>query len=212
MIICAYCGENYKDCLDITMRTWKADKVVVYSDTDKFGIKMFEPSTDFNESCRRKILIIKRTLEENIGQDVLYLDVDVFMKGYVSNVFKHNYDITVTRMVRRTRFMPEINAGVSFWKSSQNTIDFCDKWLELEKKKQKEKYPEQNAFNELAYEGYDEKLKVKVGNVSENIYNFERDNPILFRKEALEYKPKLIHMKGEKWKDRMEVAFIRNML
>jgi hypothetical protein len=214
MIICNYTGENYKDCLDLMLPTWKmADKIVIYSDTNKFGIKMFEPSDDFNESCRRKIQIIKRTLEDYKGHNVLYLDTDVMMMESIGHkVFTH--DVVATRMVKRPDRIhgeKDINAGVSFWKANDGTVKFCEQWLEDEKKYQDFKYPEQHAFNELCYKYYDSSDFISIGNISERLYNFEHDNPDLFLKGIEQYKPNLIHFKGRRWGKADIVEKVKNI-
>lgn len=208
-VICTYTGANYKECLDITQPTWQADKIVVYSDTDDFGIKMFEPSEDFNESCRRKIKIIQRTIQEYPGENVLYLDTDVAMTARVDEVFEKVEDIVATRMVRRERLMPvDVNAGVSFWKANWRTNLFCERWKKLERKNQAHRYPEQNAFNQLCIEGYDGQAEWTVSNVSENIYNFERDKTKEFLEDIKIYKPKLIHLKTKRWQDEESMAVV----
>lgn len=206
MIICNYTSENYEKCLNVSLPTWKkvinVEKILVYSDTDKFGIKLFQKSQDFNESCRRKILIIKKTLEDNIGKDVLYLDTDCLLLGDTTIVFSRGYDLTVTRMVRRDRFKREINAGVSFWKANSESIQFCNDWLKKESDKKYTIFPEQKAFNDLVYLAYDGLYNLDVGNVSENIFNYERDNEKEFLKYFKKYNPVIVHLKQGLWKQK----------
>ncbi len=215
MIICSYIGKNYSDCLKLTLPTWKADKILIYSDTDDFGIKMFEPTEDRIESWHRKILIITRTLKENPGENILYLDGDVLMKESPEEVFKLPFDVIATRMVirpERPQFQ-EVNAGVSFWKSNERTIKFCEEWLKLEEELKKDltiPYAEQRAFNTLIYKGYDGLAEWTCSNVSENIYNGERDCDKQFVEMVNKYNPKLIHLKGRKWENKFILDFINN--
>ena len=212
MIIANYTGKNYKECLDITLPTWQAEKIVVYSDTNDFGIKMFEPSEDFNESCRRKIAIIQRTIQDYPNENILYIDTDVIMRDRVDEVFEKSEDVIATRMVRRERLMPlDINAGVIFWKSNWKTNLLCERWKKLEKKCQDFKYPEQHAFNELCIQGYDGQAEWTVSNVSENIYNFERDHTKYFIPDLQTYRPKLIHMKTKRWQDKESLNAIHSL-
>jgi lipopolysaccharide biosynthesis glycosyltransferase len=213
MIICSYIGRNFSDCMKLTLPTWKADKILIYSDTDDFGIKMFEPSEDPIESWHRKILIIQRTLKENPNENVLYLDGDVLMKGDVSEVFKNPADVIATRMVIRPDrpYYKEVNAGVSFWKSNERTLKFCEEWLKLEAELRKDPtipYAEQRAFNTLIYKGYDGLAEWTCSNVSENVFNFERDDDKQFVNHYKEYNPKLIHLKQGKWKNQFILDFI----
>lgn len=214
MIIANYTGENYGECLGITLPTWEAEKITIYTDTDKFGIKKYEPTTDFNESCRRKILTIKDIIKDNQGQNIVYLDTDVMMLADVSEVFGHPADLIVTRMVRRDRkHEPSINAGVFFIKANPKTLAMCDMWLEMEERNRKNpdiKYPEQLALNEIAYRGYDGELDIKVSNVSENIYNFERDSVSAFKNEIKN--AKLVHLKRKYWQNPDVLSFVETLL
>lgn len=216
MIICTWIGKNYKESLDIMFPTWKAEKILVYTDTDEFGIKLFpSESTDFNENCRRKIFAIKRTLIDNPNKDVLYIDSDVMMIKSPEEVFDNDFDVCATRMVHRTDKAGEkdINAGVSFWKSNDKTIKFCDEWLKLEKQfRDNQKYPEQHAFSNLCYMGYDQLIDVKVINVSERIYNFEHDSLTTFTQWLPIYKPKLVHFKTKRWQNKQVVALVKSMI
>jgi hypothetical protein len=211
MIICNYTGANYKSCLDLTLPTWKADKVIVYSDSDEFGIKMFEPTEDFDESCKRKILAIQRTIKENMGQNILWLDADCAMGDSIDEVFENPADVIATRMVRRDRDMPTVNAGVSFWKANDKTLQFCEKWLKIETEYRNEGgyCPEQTAFNQLVYEGYDGLAPWTASNVSENIYNFERDDTKQFAQGLKEYNPKIIHLKQKRWQDPFSLDLLK---
>jgi len=210
MITCSYIGRNYKDLLNITVPTWKGE-VIIYSDSDDFGVKLFEPCEDMKESWHRKILIIQKTLKEHQGENVLYLDGDVLMNGDVENMF--DKDLTVTRMVVRPERpqYQEINAGVSFWKANERTLKLCDEWLRLEKEFTHPDIPyaEQRALNMLAYKGYDGISDWTVGNVSENVYNFERDDTKQFMEGVKKYNPKLIHLKGGRWKQEFSLNFLK---
>jgi hypothetical protein len=215
MIIVNYTGQNYKECLDITLPTWKAEKILLYTDTDDFGEKLFKPSEDFNESCLRKIKVIKKAIEENLGENVLYMDADVMMTDRIDEVFDHNFDIVATRMVNRPErpHYHEVNAGVSFWRANKETLAFCEEWLLLEKQYRPRKtipYPEQRAFNDLLYMHYDKRDGLAIGNVSENIYNFERDDTKQFIDGLHEFTPKLIHLKAKRWKNQFCLNYMRD--
>jgi hypothetical protein len=213
LILTTYIGKNYNECLKITLQTWKADKILIYSDTEDFGIRMFEPTEDRIESWHRKILIITRALKENPGEDILYLDGDVMMKSSPEEVFKLPFDVIATRMVVRPERpqYQEVNAGVSFWKSNERTLKFCEEWLKLEEELKKDliiPYAEQRAFNTLIYKGYDGLAEWTSSNVSENVWNFERDDDKQFVNHYKEFKPKLIHLKGRKWQNQFILDFL----
>lgn len=59
------------------------------------------------------------------------------------------------------------------------------------------KLAEQKAFDYLCYQGYDHKAERTVGNVSEEVYNFERDGKELFS-DLRAKNTKLIHLKTKK--------------
>lgn len=200
-MIINYTAQNYKECLNITLPTWKGE-VKIYSDSDEFGIKEYSPCYDFDDHCVRKIQTIKKAIKDNQGQNLVYLDTDVIMTGSINEVFDNPADLIVTRMVRRPKQAPEINAGVFFIRANERTLKMCDLWLKTEKEfRGKTKYPEQNALDFIATQGYDGLIDLKVSNVSEKIYNCENDNPTHHLEDIKLYKPKLIHLKTQRWKD-----------
>jgi len=216
MITINYTGKNYKECLDITSKTWI--NPIILTDTPEFGEQFFEnESTDFNTSCRRKILAIKEGLKRSKDLEdkrVIYFDADIYLVDKnLDECFKN--DLTVTRMIRRNRPYQEINAGVSYWIASDKTITLCDEWLKLEEEYRKDPsipYPEQRALNDLAVKGYDGIGESRVGNISENLYNFERDDDRQFITDLETYKPKVIHLKGKKWQNKFIMDYLNKYL
>lgn len=200
MKIINYTSENYKQCLDITSPSWTCDKII-YSDTDNFGIKIFEKTEDYDENCRRKICAIKRAIQDYPGEDLLFVDTDCYIKKIPTEVFeKYNFDIAVTRMVRRKRVKKEINSGVIFIRSNERTLKLCNEWLKLcdEYSKDKKIFAEQKALNTLIYDAYDEKIDLQAINISEEVYNFERDNAEQFIRDIHE-RAKILHLKRKIW-------------
>jgi hypothetical protein len=201
-MIINYTAQSYKECLDISLPTWLGE-VKIYSDSNEFGIKEYSPCYDFDDHCVRKILTIKKAIKENMGKNLVYLDTDVIMTGSIDEVFENPADLIVTRMIRRDNQAPEINAGVFFIRANEKTLKMCDLWLSKEKELRGiAKYPEQNALNWIATQGYDGLIDLKVSNVSEKIYNCENDNPNKHLQDIQKYKPKLIHLKTQRWKDK----------
>lgn len=201
MIICNNTAPNYQECLNITKPTWKGQLELYNLDAD-----------NFNGHCTNKIISIYKCLLKHPDNNIIYLDTDVIQtKEIPEDIFTH--DILATRMVVRPErpYYTEVNAGVSFWKSNKKTIKFCEDWLELDKEYQKtdKSYPEQSAFNDLIYKGYDGKINIKTGNISENLYNFERDDTKQWINGIKEYNPYLIHMKQQRWKDEFSLNFLR---
>ena len=167
----------------------------------------------FDEHCTNKIKAIKQCLIKHKGQNVLYLDTDVMMMRDIDeSVFTH--DILATRMVHRDdkNGVKDINAGVSFWRANDKTIRFCDEWLELDKQYQgKTKYPEQKAFSDLCYKYFDSLTELKVGNISERIYNLENDNLPMFLIWIKKYKPTLIHFKSKRWENEEVLKEVKSL-
>lgn len=201
MKIINYTSENYKQCLDITSPSWTCDKII-YSDTDNFGIKIFEKKEeDYDENCRRKIFAVKRAIQDYPGENLLFLDTDCYVKNLPTDVFeKYKFDIAVTRMVRRKRVKKEINSGVVFIRSNERTLKLCDEWLKLCDENLKDKKPcsDQKALNTLVYDAYDEKIDIQAINLSEEVYNFERDNAEQFLRDIHE-RAKILHLKQKIW-------------
>ena len=220
-MIINYTGWNYKKCLDITLPTWQGKKSI-YSDSDEFGIKLFQPleeeknvanrfaSEMFNESCRRKILTVRNAIKENPGENLAYLDTDVYMTAPIDEVFENPQDVICTRMVHRKRGYAEVNAGIFFMKANERSLKFCDEWLKMEEALGG-KLPEQKAFNYLCFKGYDRQAEWTVGNVSEEVYNFERDGQE-FIPDLQAKKPKLIHLKTKRWEDKESLQAVGKLL
>ena len=59
-------------------------------------------------------------------------------------------------------------------------------------------------------EGYDGVIDLKVTNFSENLYNFERNDIAGWTGGILKYKPKMIHMKNGKWKNKYCVNWLKS--
>lgn len=212
MKIINYTSENYKQCLDITSPSWTCDKII-YSDTDNFGIKIFEKTEDYDENCRRKIFAIKRAIQDYPGEDLLFVDTDCYVKKIPTEVFeKYKFDIAVTRMVRRKRVKKEINSGVIFIRSNERTLKLCDEWLKLcdENINDKKPFPEQKALNTLIYEAYDEKIDIQAINISEEVYNFERDNAEQFIRDIHE-RAKILHLKQKIWYNEKVLLTIKEL-
>jgi hypothetical protein len=203
MIICNNTNKGYSECLDMMLPTWKQQGCEI-------DLYNFDGNT-FDEHCTNKIKAIKECLIKHKGQNIAYLDTDVMMMKPISeDIFTH--DIIATRMVTRLDKdgVKDINAGVSFWKANDKTIQFCDEWLELDKKYQGQtKYPEQKAFSDLCYKYYDKGGELKIGNVSERLYNFEHDNVKIFLFWIPKYMPYLVHFKTKRWADKKVVDVVR---
>lgn len=192
MLIVNNTAPNYQECLDICKPSWKHE-VIQYN---------FDGNT-FNEHCTNKIQATLDAIRKHKGENLVYLDTDVFqVKPLKEELFTH--DIIATRMVIRQErpYYKEVNAGVFLIKANDKTEKFCEKWLELDKEYQKDPeipYPEQRAFNDLLYKYYDSDSGITVGNISENLYNFERDDTKEWMTGIEKYNPYLIHLKSKRW-------------
>lgn len=216
MIITAYCGKNFKECLDITSKSWNFCKNYIFTDNDEFGIQLFEKqTTDFKESCKRRIHCLKKTLLENRGGNVLLLDADVTVISDPSEVFNNsNFDIALTRVInRKNNIYEDANIGVVFCRSNNKTIEMCERWLELTEDYTKNETltnPDQTALTDIALQGYDGLIDLKVTNFSENIYNFERNDIKSWTNGIMRYRPKIIHLKNKMWTNKYCVNWLEN--
>lgn len=202
MIIVNNTAPNFAECKDVCVSTWKGKQDLYELDAEYF-----------NGHCTNKINAIKSAHEKYPNENLLYLDSDVIMVEELSDeLFTH--DILTTRMVVRPErpYYKEVNAGVFLMKSNERTAKFIDEWFKLDKIYQQNPdipYPEQRAFNDLAYKGYDGLREWTVGNLSENIYNFERDDTQEWMDGIEKYNPKLIHMKTKRWQNPFCLDYLR---
>jgi hypothetical protein len=214
MKLVTYTSHNYRPCLELTLPTWHEqidpEDIFIFTDTDDFGERLFdEKTTDWPEGNRRKILSIKEALKRcKKNEHLLFVDTDIMMfDSDWMEVFKHNYDLVVTRIIHRDdkAGCKEVNAGVSFWRASTAAIDFCNVWLEMEaenRRKKSVKYAEQKALNDLFYLYFDGYYDLDVGVCSERKYNLEHDDRATLLKWFIKYRPTMLHLKGGLWKDR----------
>ena len=185
-------APNYQECLDICKPTWKHEVLQYHND-----------ALNFNGHCTNKIFAMLDAVRNNKGQNLVYLDTDVFqVKPLPESIFTH--DIITTRMVIRPDrpYYKEVNAGVFFMRANDKTEKFCEEWLELDKIYQQDPnipYPEQRAFNDLCYKHYDSDDELTVSNVSEELFNQEKDDTKQWMEAVEKYKPYLIHLKNKRW-------------
>jgi hypothetical protein len=215
MIITAYCGKNFRKCLELTSNSWGFCRNLIFTDTNDFGIQLFDCETaDFKESCKRRIFCLQKTLKENIGEDILLLDVDIMIISSPIEVFQNPFDLALTRVInRKNSIYEDANIGVVFCKSNNKTIEMCERWIDTtDKYAQNENLgnPDQTALTDLALLGYDGLIDLKVTNFSENIYNFERNDIKSWTNGIIKYKPKIIHLKNGMWKNEYCINWIKN--
>jgi hypothetical protein len=194
-------APNYRECLRITQPTWKG----------KLALYAFDGNT-FNEHCTNKIKAIQSAIKQYPNENIVYLDTDVIQTRELPEIWTH--DIIATRMVIRPErpYYKEVNAGVFFMKSNERTARFVEEWFELDKQYQQDPtipYPEQRAFNDLCYKYYDSG-EISVSNISENLFNFERDDTKEWMKGIEKYNPYLIHMKQSRWKSEFSLEYLRS--
>lgn len=202
MLIVNNTAQNYQECLDICKPTWK-HPVSQYN---------YE-ANDFNGHCTNKIRAMLDAVKNNKGQNLAYFDTDIFQVKELPDLWTH--DIITTRMVMRDRPYKEVNAGVFFMRATDQTERFCEEWLDLDKIYQQDPnipYPEQRAFNDLAFKYYDSYGDISVSNVSENLYNCERDDTKQWMQAIQDYKPFLIHLKGGRWKKEFSMNFLYGII
>jgi hypothetical protein len=223
--IVTYCSSNFTDCLNKSIHTWSiaADAILVYTDdSEKLGamawpkgveIKQIhdEKETGKRENCMRKIDAIEAAITKGISKEidfVTWLDADCFvLRDFRKLYLRIQADLLCTRMViRHARIIRTVNAGVSFWRVNESTLEFCKRWraraLELEPTRN---LHEQDAFNELCYKCFDWNGPCLVAPVSEKKFNLERDDKKgindLMKRDIEKFKPFIVHLKGGRWEN-----------
>ena len=211
MQIITFCSLNYQKCLDLFVKTWQG-AVIVYTDSAKLEVpegvekKVITAETqDWNMNTFNKIKAIRQHLQDAKEDSAfLFLDVDCQMRGDVSEVFDEfpNHDVICTRMTSRQKNNADVNSGVIFFRVNERVKKLCKDWqaLALQYQKDEVKLPEQTAFSNLCYEGFDKLRDLRVAGVSEMVYNSENDRCKDFGQQIEQYKPKIVHFKAGLWK------------
>jgi hypothetical protein len=179
--------------------TWQADYIQVYTGGD-FGSE----AKTWQANTIRKIETLKRAFHE-LPEEITHfawMDIDCVMKSRINEVYYMNADICATRMMKRdNRGGGDANAGVIFFKRSNNTLNFIETWLNRAIKNEgTRRLFEQKAFSDLCFEGFDGLRPWSVVPVSEHIYNCEDDDDSAWFAKIEKYKPKIIHLKAGRWK------------
>lgn len=216
MKVVTYCSGNFTKCLRTTLPSWieAGCEVTIYTDSVEEVGKAFGSVADVVEltddrssnkrvSCMRKIDTIQRAAETfSEGTRFAWLDSDCIVRKSLDEVLHHNQSTVIcTRMVHRDYPYKSINAGVSFWRANADAIKFCKEWRVLaEKLKDKENLNEQVAFHKTCYKYYDRASTITVSNVSEQLFNCERDKDDDFRELIKKADPFIVHLKGGRWK------------
>jgi len=217
-LIFSICTENYKDALDFTLPSWiKQDavgKIVIYTDFDYDTIKSnkleiintLKKTDDWLEIVGLKAIQLKEFLETYNPRHFVFLDVDCYILKDVSEVFSQDFDIAATRMNKKK----PANSGVWFVKNTDKIKRFADDWIlkqdEYKKngwgiKKHRSSY-EQNSFSDILHKEHKNKTYFNVLPISEGTYNYEDDNMDRWINNVNKHKPKILHFKGRRWRDK----------
>ena len=196
--IITYISDDYMELESLTVNGWeKHYPVTVVRDFGKDAT--FPASNDWREKTERKIKSILLHYNE-MPDTFAWVDADCIIKDRFDECFLS--DITCTRMLNRdNRSCNDINSGVIFFRKSGRTQTFLKEWygLTLALRNSGKHLHEQHAFHQLCMAGFDRLKPWSVSCVSEYVYNCEHDDNLKWFELINTYKPKIIHMKGQRW-------------
>lgn len=131
--IFSICTENYKDAYDFAIDSWlnntKAHKIIIYSDIEwepkdpRIKIeKIFSQSSDWGTNICRKS---KASLEAlNEGDNLVFVDMDCYIRGDIGHVFRNGFDLAVTKLERKGN----VSTGIYFFRNNPKTNKFMNIW------------------------------------------------------------------------------------
>ena len=221
--IVTYVSAGFASCLDLTLKSWVensgAQEIYIYTDVEAGSgwpigfdghnvhtvFKYHERGDNGPAAWMRKIEVIQDALPNS--HLLVYLDADVYCTGNLSEAFNTlslGADIGATRMFNPTRRgHGSINAGVLFFVYDDASLKFVAEWQQLaEELRPQGGWFEQEAASRLLHESFDGLKDYYCTPLSENVWNCEDDNDQKWLERIEKYRPKLIHFKSGKWKNR----------
>lgn len=210
MTIITICTENYRDAIDFMLPSWLryADKVVMFTDfkyshpDSRVHIhNTIKKTDDWLKIVGMKAVILKEFLKRHSDTEFVFLDIDCYLAGDISEVFSNDFDVAATRMFDRK----VANSGVWFCKRGEGLDRFADQWVRLQEDFKRKGIGvirhvssySQRAFSYVLHNDH----SIKVLPLDKNIYNSEGDDPARWIGDVRYYGPKVLHFKGRKWRD-----------
>lgn len=215
------CTRNYEDVIDLTVPTWSSkdsvDRIYLYTDFNYTTedpkvevINILDETEDWLKIVGFKSLVLSHFIKNKITENFAFIDIDCILLKDVSEVFNHEFDVAATRMNKKK----SANSGVWFCKNSEGLINFSQQWDELQKKFLKQKKgvkPYHQSYSQLSFSEILHKNKnIKVLPIDENVYNCEHDTVDGWLKKIDKYNPKIIHLKGRRWRDKNCMNLLKN--
>ena len=211
MTIITICTENYRDAIDFVLPSWlrHADKVVMftdfkYSDPDSrvHVHNTIKKTDDWLEIVGLKVVILKEFLRRHDDPEFVFLDIDCYLAGDISEVFSNDFDVAATRMFDRK----VANSGVWFCKRGRGLDHFAGQWFTLQKELRRKGIGvirhvssySQRAFSYVLHNDHN----IKVLPLDKNVYNSENDNRKKWVQDVAHYNPKVLHFKDRTWRSK----------
>ena len=223
--IFAYCSKNYEDAYNFVINSWtrpaNVTKVTIYTDWDLKPdnpkvevINMFEESKSWIIGTGRRLDVIKHFSDRNKGQtkNILFLDIDCFIVGDVSEVFNRPFDIAITRLFCGEDYANKTaTAGLWFAKLSSGYYNFIEDWFKrAELLKTRKVGIEDHRISYVQYSFTDvartKTPRYNVLPIDEKIYNSEHSDEKLWYKLIRKFHPKILHYKGRRFRDSKIIA------
>lgn len=224
--IFAYCSKNYEDAYKFVINSYtkpeNVTKVTIYTDWDlksdnpKVEIKhMFEPSDNWIVGTGRRLDVIKDYSNLNRGQvkNVLFLDIDCYLVKDVSEIFSRpDYDIAITRLFSGNRYANKTaTAGLWFAKLTPGYYNFIEDWFNRAADLKAKGHGVvdhhisyvQYSFTDVARAATN---RYSVLPIDEKVYNSEHSNERDWYNLIRQYKPKILHFKGRRFRDQKIVS------
>ena len=223
--IFAYCSKNYEDAYKFVIDSWSrpenVTKVTIYTDWDlksnnpKVEIKnMFPESNSWIVGTGRRLDVIKDYSDRNKGQNknVLFLDIDCFLVKDVSEIFSRPFDIAITRLFTGEGYANRTaTAGLWFAKLSPGYYNFIEDWFKRAEQLKTAGYGvEDHRISYVQYSFTDiartKTPRYSVLPIDEKVYNSEHSDEREWYKLIRQYKPKILHYKGRRFRDQKIVS------
>ncbi len=232
--IVTYCSKSYIDAFDAHIRSWlnntSAKHIYIYTDTDinKFKInnsrvivkKFHNRCDDWIESVGRKTECILDYLQNSKSKYFAFIEMDCYIVSNFEEVFREDIDISITRLFSKERYTnATITCGVWFTRIDDPVIDFMKEWHRLSNLYKLNGIGvcenmiayDQLSFTDLIRPMYVDKT-MKIVALDENIYNCEHSNRDLMTQQIEDQTPKIIHMKGRRFRNKKFVKMIHDTL
>lgn len=226
MIIFTICTENYNDALEMFLPSWvrfdAVERVYVYTNytpTYKhekvFYLNILRIKNDWLQVVGQKAFALKDVMKRTTHEHLAYIDIDCYMHYDISEVFREDFDIAATRMNKGT----SANSGVFFCRKSERIERFADQWMSLQKSKWLDgigtvKYAQsyqQLSYSEILHRELKNKTYLDVLPIGIR-YNYENNVPQTWIENIKFYKPKILHLKGRMFRDRLHMEKMHQQL